>query len=213
MRFVFQRAGRTGRGLRQRVQALALLGVACIAGAGCAVEQRYRVMSFFLDGVPPPGTEEPVEMPQVAAATSLEEPADILMALAPRTQRRADFSKHEAYDQKQCLDCHAGRFTDRLSVDLEELCWTCHAREDFPGEVVHGPVAGGSCTGCHNPHTSPYEKLLVQPTATLCERCHDDDTFPGFAQHRAREGEDCVRCHDPHSADREFMLGDEVDRS
>jgi predicted CXXCH cytochrome family protein len=110
-------------------------------------------------------------------------------------------------DREQCHLCHAGDFDNRLVVAAEELCWECHQREDILwGPVVHSPVQASACVGCHDPHKSTNDHLLVRPTAAICEQCHDEETFEALAEHRAEQGSECLSCHDPHASDREYML-------
>jgi len=113
----------------------------------------------------------------------------------------------------------------RLRMPVVELCTHCH--DDFSpqhpantGYGLHGPVAMGWCVMCHEPHSSPYAKLLTAyPTARLCGRCHERADLVEFTpEHRpgspaeaypangddhtktevVRVVRDCTRCHDPH---------------
>ncbi len=182
--------------------AVAWMGAAQVLA--CATpEERHQVLSFFFDGVPPLRPLEPLE-----PVVSPEESEAAASRSAAQRKRRAPVyvSIHGPYSRKQCDLCHESDFSNRLTEEKEELCWSCHKREDFPGEVVHGPVAAGRCDGCHDPHRSKNRFLLVSPETTLCEHCHDQDTFAGIDEHRAKEGEDCLRCHDPHATEREYML-------
>jgi len=179
--------------------AIVLAGIGQTAGCTATPEQRYRMLRFFFDGVPPPPGAEFALIP--------EEPGlgeELKMARArPITPR---FTLHEPYAEKQCDECHSGRRSNQLRVPAEELCRHCHDPEDFPGEVVHGPVAAGACIQCHSPHRSTHDFLLLETESDLCSSCHDTNTFARLESHRANEGADCTRCHDPHAADREYLL-------
>jgi predicted CXXCH cytochrome family protein len=165
-------------------------------------EQRYRVLSFFFDGVPPPAGAEIALIPEQPGL-----PGELEVARARPVKAR--YTLHEPYSDKSCDQCHSSRYSNRLVAPAEELCWSCHDPEDFPGEVVHGPVSAGACAQCHDPHRSIHDSLLVESESDLCASCHDQSTFAQIEKHREEEGDHCIRCHDPHAADREYMLREE----
>lgn len=110
----------------------------------------------------------------------------------------SDFPKQVlAPVNQQCLTCHADRPVKGDTVTLlktqtmpaSEFAeipkivptplakyghpWVTHPMTDIPD-----PLRGGekmSCLSCHNPHSSPIEKLAQQtkPGQDLCETCHD----------------------------------------
>jgi len=187
----------------ERLIGLAMVAVAAVASAqslGCATpEQRHRLLTIFFDGVPPLRTEptrRSSEFPDYAEASEL-----------PRFRSKgAIVSVHGPVSSKRCDLCHVSRYSNRLTDEIENLCWSCHEAEDFPGEVFHGPVAAGLCIGCHDPHRSRYPFLLLSSQAEICQKCHDDYSFSELALHRSEQGDDCISCHDPHAAGREYML-------
>lgn len=63
------------------------------------------------------------------------------------------------------------------------------------------------CSGCHDPHTSSYEKLLITDVNKLCYGCHKK-VIPEKAQsaHKAVVEGKCMECHDPHASDNKFIL-------
>jgi predicted CXXCH cytochrome family protein len=178
------------------IHLVAMLSVSC----SLTPEEKHAVLTFFFDDVPPlyaPLPEEPSQ-PEMRAEAPV----------APARAPRARWMLHGPYsDREQCHLCHAGDFDNRLVVAAEELCWECHQREDILwGPVVHSPVQASACVGCHDPHKSTNDHLLVRPTAAICEQCHDEETFEALAEHRAEQGSECLSCHDPHASDREYML-------
>jgi predicted CXXCH cytochrome family protein len=180
-----------------------LVGFAVLASAqtlGCATpEQRHRVLALFFDGVPPLHPEEAEPTP--------EEVVDREGPAGPWESTELPMvSVHGPVAKKECEQCHMSARSNRLVEPKQDLCWSCHDREDFPGEVVHGPVAAGFCDACHDPHRSPYRFLLVRALAELCDGCHDQSSFAAITEHRTAKGDDCQRCHDPHAGDRRFML-------
>lgn len=169
---------------------------------GClSPDQSYRLLTFFFDGVPPPGG-----VPDAGLIPG----AELDARLETRKSQQPELSVHGPYAKKDCDLCHEASFSNILKAPKEELCWSCHELEDFPGKVVHGPVAAGDCTACHDPHRSLYPHLLVTEVESLCDGCHDLENFPGLDEHRAKEGEDCLSCHDPHASPRKYMLRAQV---
>lgn len=83
------------------------------------------------------------------------------------------------------------------------LCQGCHT--NFPDKLkkasVHTPVKS-SCTGCHNPHTSSFGKMLAADTKSICLTCHKA-VVPEKAEsvHKPVAAGECMKCHDPHSSD------------
>jgi predicted CXXCH cytochrome family protein len=192
------------RAPRRLAVAVTAAVLAVAIGSACATpEQKYRMLSFFFDGVPPLQSSE-----NLKAAVG---PDEVVTTDARLWQRSsAQWVVHDPYDGEDCGECHASELSNELVLPRQELCWNCHDQEDFEGEVLHGPVAAGRCDGCHNPHRTRFESLLVVAPAVLCEQCHDQSTFANLGEHRGEQGDDCIECHDPHAADRDFMLREDV---
>lgn len=99
-----------------------------------------------------------------------------------------------------CLSCHTGHTAKAkglLPVVEKEFCVRCHAGIAAAMEgkrLLHGPIKEGKCTPCHDPHGSPYKRLLKgaypdqlyvpydkdkKPYA-FCLGCHEKNllTFP-----------------------------------
>lgn len=90
---------------------------------------------------------------------------------------------------------------------LKETCAICHGVKDDK-KVVHAPVKDGSCTACHNPHSSPNERLLIMPMPDMCFLCHptiSDLSTKSLVKHGALNPtlnpRLCNACHDPHTSD------------
>jgi predicted CXXCH cytochrome family protein len=174
---------------------------------GCATpEERHRLLTIFFDGVPPLYPEEPEWV--------LEDPEEGETPQAkPAVAVNLNASVHEPYGNKECEECHSTRYSNQLKAEGEDLCWTCHDREDFSDEVVHGPFAAGFCQGCHEPHRSEYEYLLVSDRADLCEGCHERYDMAAIPEHSGGDERLCQSCHDPHAAERKYMLKGNEDSS
>jgi len=104
---------------------------------------------------------------------------------------------------EQCGGCHgetAGGYV--VSGRKDNVCYQCHDRKDGK-KLVHGPLGGGDCTICHDPHGAMNPALTVAKAEGLCVKCHDQ---PGSQKHmKDSRGVACVSCHEPHSSDKTFL--------
>ena len=121
---------------------------------------------------------------------------------------------------ESCETCHQpvstphpqpGKATFALTRQPPGLCADCH--ETFGAKShVHSPVADGSCTTCHDPHSADNPHLLAAPPAELCQTCHTEEVgFPHL--HGPVANGDCGACHAPHESDVQALLrqpGDEL---
>ncbi len=104
---------------------------------------------------------------------------------------------------EKCAGCH-----DRaergygLPGANETICYRCHDRQDTKRNV-HGPLGGGECTACHDPHGSGNAALTTARHEALCVSCHDQESS---AEHfRRSRAKACTACHEPHSSDKQFL--------
>lgn len=104
----------------------------------------------------------------------------------------------------------------------------------------HGPIQDRNCSGCHNPHGSPYFRLLTDgypkefyspyflSRYALCFRCHDSGlakderttTLTGFRDgdrnlhflhvNRTSNGRTCRACHEAHASTSPMYVGETV---
>jgi predicted CXXCH cytochrome family protein len=162
----------------------------CVAAAilcGCETTTRYKVLSFFFDGVPNPELEKTSKGPDRTGVG----------AAAPQG------SMHGPYLAKQCGACHE-RGTNALVAPIGELCFRCHVIK-MDKKWVHGPLASGGCRFCHVPHTSSNPFLLVSALANSCFSCHDEEAIKKGEHHKGTEMK-CTYCHDAHMSDKKYML-------
>ncbi len=157
--------------------------------------------------------------------------------------------KHSAVTRDRgCVNCHTPHGGDlaKLMKDRPvDLCMTCHdqpittddgrvvasvSEVKDPNLIKHGPVADGSCGGCHNVHGSEFAKLLIdeypatfyQPfdlkSYSLCFECHDKQLvltpdaggLTGFRNgdknlhylhvNKDPRGRSCRACHSVHAS-------------
>ena len=170
----------------------------------CSVESRHKVLTTVFDGVPPPvesqtvqsGLPDPSQVDHPGKSTGVQ-PAKI------------QWSLHEPFSQKECGSCHDSGRSNRLILPADQLCLECH--DNVNGRPwTHGPVSGGGCSVCHEPHKAPQPNLLKHEGNELCISCHirEKGFFAGSSEHRTVDQAVCSDCHYAHSGDDRFMLKD-----
>lgn len=169
---------------------LCALLLAVVGLSGCAPEGRYKVLSFFFDGVPNP------EAVKKENALKKNEEAE---SMKPVTYRM-----HGPYAARQCSGCHTPG-SNVLILPKDKLCFRCHVL-DLSKKYVHGPVASGGCLMCHDPHGSAYPYFLVADPAKFCLRCHNSKDIAKNKAHKGIDDEQCTKCHDAHSSNKEYLL-------
>ncbi len=170
--------------------AAVLAGAAlCVA---CRVEKHYKLLSFFFDGVPPPGA---AGAPGRAGAGE-----------------SAVFSSHPGYVERRCNECHGdqarfGLFASGFTKLDDSVCTKCHAQVLDEHPMLHGPVAAGACLWCHQPHESPQPWLLTAASPALCLQCHrfQLQEAPPVAHHQDPD-RDCLECHAGHGGAHRYFL-------
>ncbi len=105
---------------------------------------------------------------------------------------------------------------DRLAYPRDKLCISCHedlspATASNNGLSMHGPVAKGWCSECHNPHKSPLQYLLLKSNIELCSQCHLKADLQITLAHQQNPETDCVDCHNPHMGSSAMLLKDDYD--
>ncbi len=123
------------------------------------------------------------------------------------------FRSHGAENEELCTMCHSiapdmtrhtvGRYSDM------NPCFKCHTDKigEFAQDFIHGPVAGGTCTVCHNPHGSQFARNLKTPLPVLCIFCHTDVAdMDAPQQHEPFMQGHCADCHDPHATANRWVL-------
>jgi predicted CXXCH cytochrome family protein len=122
------------------------------------------------------------------------------------------YRSHGIVTKNDCSFCHEKSPNSfRIDSNNSQLCSKCHERQDGE-QYVHGPVAVGSCTVCHDPHGSTNLSLLVEKGEDLCFQCHMAADALRHLMVQGAEDQSFLRdkgcgfCHDPHSSDRRFLL-------
>ena len=177
---------------------LTLSFVAFALAASCAEPTKYRVLSFFLDGVPEPGK---ARMAAESGGPALG-PAPTIARPEPPSR----YYTHPPYRDNRCGSCHDSESGQPVKAIQDGLCLMCHAPIAAAPKFLHGPVAVNQCGLCHHHHESHYPKLLlVDPTAT-CLACHDRSDLTTGEHHADLEQRTCVECHNPHGGNDRFFL-------
>ena len=183
--------------------ALLILAVAgFLLASACTATGRYKVLSFFFEGVTPPGGGEATS----TESSTEQEVADPLGLLGAVT--RTDVFWHSPFFERECARCHSMSQGGEVRDVPGGLCRSCHAGLLADKPFVHGPAAVEGCLECHHPHKSEIPGILLREGESLCTRCHEvDDLLPG--EHHETVGAEiraCTKCHDPHGGvDRLFL--------
>jgi predicted CXXCH cytochrome family protein len=165
-----------------------------ITTISCAPETRYKVLSFFFDGVPNP--EKIGEFPKDTLDKSQPQ-------LESTKSKQLTINIHKPYEDRTCETCHEVKNSFKLISKEPDLCYNCHESQEKDYKFVHGPVASGYCTECHNPHSSEYAKLIIKDDQNLCYKCHQKSDVMANEIHADIGITKCWDCHNPHGgADR-----------
>jgi len=202
----------TCRAHRRRIAAIicTTAAVAILAGA-CTQRERYDVLTFLVDGVPP--YEIYIAPPDERESLVVTDDGEV------QTVARKQMIRHKPYQEGLCTDCHPGESALFLGAGFDKRggCLDCHDHSDMKTRLeeathVHGPVAIGNCLICHDPHESLRPHLLLDDERKLCFFCHfEEDILTGEA-HLEIGDDSCTSCHDPHAEDDPDLLRPEAER-
>ena len=175
----------------------------CIIFLSCAQNQRYKLMSFFFDEVPDPSKKDKAVFEPVFESS----PKDSLKnKLISDTELIVQWVFHPAYQKKECNKCHDRTNSLALIEQQPELCYSCHKEMENKYKLLHGPVAAGFCSECHNPHSSKIEHLLTRKGRRLCTHCHELNDIKKNSSHANINNTNCTKCHNPHGGEKNYYL-------
>ena len=179
-----------------------LLLAALLVLFGCVNDGGYRVLSFFFDGVPAPGTSKGGGQPASQAGTVANGQAPkAATTAAPFADAPPVVFPHRPYSQGSCGSCHDVTSSNARVKEGNDLCFMCHATVLTGKAVVHA-AATADCLICHDPHKSQNAKLLVKRIPDLCLDCHTRDAV----EEKHGEIANCLSCHNPHESDMTALL-------
>ena len=130
-----------------------------------------------------------------------------------RSGKLANGNLHGPVALRACGPCHEtvdNHHEFRPTFEGAELCRQCHESffsfEKTIGDkgAIHGPVAAGQCTSCHDPHGGKTNVFTLRKKVDdgLCFDCHEREDLIGDGKPHGplQLGSDCTICHDPHAS-------------
>lgn len=172
--------------------AIVLLSLALVgAWIGCSPNERYKVLTFFFDGVPPPNA---------LTGHAGSGPGGLAVVIT-----------HKPFADQDCNACHIGGIGSALyspasAAVSPQVCLKCH--QDVPHQypVMHGPVAAVECLFCHAAHESSYPALLWKKSPDVCMQCHTRELLDPAQPEHMNPNADCLTCHDAHGGQQHGLL-------
>ncbi|MCL5991340.1 MAG: cytochrome c3 family protein [Bacteroidetes bacterium] len=162
----------------------------------CSAEKNYETLTFFFDGVPDPNAK-----PSLTDSNKTTKEQNLKQYV-----KSEEIFTHPPYGDRACENCHDAKSANRLNASEPGLCYQCH--DDFSKNLryVHGPIASGYCTQCHEPHQGKYKNLLIRDGQKLCYYCHEKNDVLENENHTGIEDTKCWDCHDPHGSNEKHFL-------
>lgn len=121
------------------------------------------------------------------------------------------YYSHGILKKSDCRLCHSDESSNSIPVADKVLCAKCHQAKNSQ-RYLHGPVAAGSCTVCHDPHGQTNQYFLIAQDEKLCFTCHSEKEIllhfidKSMANAEFFKAKGCGFCHDPHQSDRKYLL-------
>lgn len=177
-----------------------LLGSIILLGQ-CSPYAGKSLLTFFFDGVPDSDSTEVKDLVlEDASMDSANQFSESAMSEDPLV------FVHYPYGERECASCHDSNSLGTMVEPQPGLCYICHEDLSTRYTTLHGPVAGGYCTSCHDPHRSESEKLLRFTGDQLCFHCHEAESVSKNEIHQDLEGMGCTDCHNPHGGEDKYIF-------
>jgi predicted CXXCH cytochrome family protein len=180
---------------------VATIVILCFNISGCSSSRSHKTLSFFFDGVP--------DTTGLSVAQHNDSVAAVAFAGQKKIPSRAEITTlnyHPPYKEKQCTSCHAQSAMGKNKIAQPALCYQCHTDFSTTYKKVHGPVAAGYCTLCHNPHMGDNKQFLIRKGQQLCLHCHVAGQVLSNEAHKDIADANCTECHNPHGGEDRTML-------
>jgi predicted CXXCH cytochrome family protein len=170
------------------------LVLAAIVAGGCSAEKRYRVLSFFFDGVPDPNAPPGAALDEQSGFASS---GQVVKAFI-----------HKPYAEGKCDSCHTGANQGYASFQKvgSEICLKCHQDQLTKYPIMHGPVVAVECNLCHAAHESTIPGMLNYETPQVCVQCHDRELLSANPPEHLAEKSPCLSCHVGHGGPKHKLL-------
>jgi predicted CXXCH cytochrome family protein len=167
----------------------------------CSPHAGKSVLHFFFDGVPETDSSylAGIDTGRVSPDT-VAYSQELLVLKDPENHR------HYPYEERECASCHDEKSLGNMLEPQPGLCYICHEDLAESYSYLHGPVAGGYCTACHDPHQSENEHLLKLSGEALCFYCHREEDVLKNEMHQDLDGMPCMDCHNPHGGDDKYIF-------
>jgi len=167
----------------------------------CSPYAGKGVLHFFFDGVPEGDSTSMLSNESEAMQDDSTDLFEETVALIP-----VKGSVHYPYGEGECASCHNEQSLGSMLEPQPSLCYICHEDLSESYQYLHGPVAGGYCSACHDPHRSTNEKLLRHMGDELCFYCHKEESVLRNEMHEGLEGMLCTDCHNAHGGEDKYIF-------
>ena len=185
--------GRLGHGF--------LMGLVIVLLSQCSPYAGKNMLNFLFDGVPETDTVQAKLTDLEGTSTDSLGRPEVLLAL-----EKPNRFVHYPYEEGECASCHNELSLGTMLEAQPGLCYICHEDLSTVYSYLHGPVAGGYCTSCHDPHISESGKLLRMTGDDLCLFCHSKESVSKNEMHLDLEGMLCMDCHNPHGGEDKYLF-------
>ena len=167
----------------------------------CSPRAGQHLLTLFFDGVPVTDSIASGASPDSAALAG--EAGETVASVAEQVP---SLVVHYPYAERECELCHDPGSLGRMLEPQPDLCYMCHEDLGALYPLLHGPVGGGYCTACHDPHTSDKSSLLRLDGRALCLYCHLEEDVLRNEIHEGMEEMECTDCHNPHGGEDSSFL-------